>query len=288
MKRRQFLTKGTIGMASLGIMAHVPNNLFATTYGKLVTMPIGFQSYVLREDIGKDLTGTLKKMAEMGYEYVEMCSPKGYMGPFEPLVKYSGAELKTMIADTGMKCNSSHFTFGELKDSLDERIEFAQQMELDYMILAFGLNAATPDELKENCAALNRIGETVKKGGMITGFHNHAIEFEHKFHDKLVYDIIMEELDPELVKMQYQTQPITLGVQGSKYFNKYPGRFISAHLQDYSKADKTKEIPIGQGIADWNDFFAAAEKGGVRIVYVEMDSNPTGVFEDSITYLKNL
>lgn len=287
MKRRNFITKGTMGAASLGLLSHIPASAFTMANAKIVTMPIGFQSYVLREDIGKDLVGTLNKMKKMGYEYVEMCSPKGYMGPFEPLAKYSGTEIKKMIDGTGMKCNSSHFTFGELKENLDERIDFAQQIELDHMILAFGLNAATPDELKENCATLNAIGKKVKEGGMLTGFHNHAIEFEHKFHDKLVYDIIMEELDPDLVKMQYQTQAITMGVLGSSYFNKYPGRFISAHLQDYAKDDKTKEVAIGSGFSDWNDFFAAAEKGGIEVVYVEMDTNP-GAFEDSAKFLNNL
>ena len=287
MKRRQFITKGSTAMAAIGIMPALPTNIFEASDGKMVTMPIGFQSYVLRERIGKDLTGTLNELKGFGYEYVEMCSPSGYKGGFEPLVKYSGTALKKMITDTGMSCNSSHFTFDELKTNLDDRIEWANQMELDHMILAFGLNAATPDELKENCAALNAIGEKVKAGGMITGFHNHSIEFEHKFHDKLVYDIILEELNPDLVKMQYQTEAIKMGVKGSTYFNKYPGRFISAHLQDYSKGDKTKEVALGQGFSDWQDFFAAAEKGGLGVVYVEMDTNP-GAFKDSAVYLKNL
>ncbi len=102
-----------------------------------------------------------------------------------------------------------------------------------------------------------------------------------------MYDILLEELDPNLVKMQYQTQVITMGIKGSTYFNKYPGRFISAHLQDYDKNDTSKEIALGQGISDWKDFFKAAEKGGLQIVYVEMESNP-GTLADSVTYLKNL
>lgn len=145
-------------MASLGLMTGMPSNLFAASNTKLVNMPIGFQTYVLREEIGKDFIGTLNKMAKMGYEYVEMCSPKGYMGPFEPLTKFSGTELKKMISDSGMKCNSSHFQFSELKEHLDDRIDFSQQLGLEHMILAFGLNAATPDELKKNCADLNAIG----------------------------------------------------------------------------------------------------------------------------------
>lgn len=287
MKRRQFLSKGTTAMAGMGIMTAMPTTLFGSANYEMVTMPIGFQSYVLREEIGKDLQGTLQEMKGLGYAYVEMCSPSGYKGPFEPLAKYSGKELKKMITDTGMSCNSSHFTFDELKNNLDDRIDWANQMGLEHMVLAYGLNGATLDEIKENCAALNAIGEKVKAGGMVTGFHNHSIEFEHKFHDKLVYDIILEELNPDLVKMQYQTQPITMGIQGSTYFNKYPGRFISAHLQDYSKTDNTKEIALGQGIADWPDFFAAAEKGGLDVVYVEMESNP-GTLKESVGYLKSL
>ncbi len=274
-------------MASVGILSQLPTTIFAATKGKLVAMPIGFQSYVLREDIGKDLTGTLNKMAGMGYEYVELCSPKGYMGPFEPLAKYSGKELMQKITDTGMKCNSSHFTWDEMNENLDERIEFANEMGLDHFVASGGLHSETLDELKEKCAHMNAMGERIKKAGMIAGFHNHVVEFETKFNGKYEYDEILELLDPEVVKMQYQTQPITLGIQGSTYFNKFPGRFISTHMQDYDPDDTTKEIALGQGIADWKDFFAAAKKGGVQIAYVEMESNP-GTLRDSIAYLESL
>ena len=99
------MTKGTKGAFSVGILSQMPQSLFAATDSNLVTMPIGFQSYVLRGEIGKDIVGTLNKTKAMGYEYVEMCSPSGYMGPFEPLAKHSGKELKKIIKDCGMKCN---------------------------------------------------------------------------------------------------------------------------------------------------------------------------------------
>ncbi len=274
-------------MTSLGILAHIPMNIFASVSKKLVNMPIGFQSYVLREDIGKDITGTLNEMKTLGYEYVEMCSPKGYMGPFEPLAKYSGKELMQLIDNTGMKCNSSHFTWDEMEKNLDERLEFANEMGLEHFVASGGLHSETMDELKVKCDKLNSMGEKIKNAGMIAGFHNHAAEFETKFDGKYEYDVILELLDPEVVKMQYQTQPITMGVQGSTYFNKFPGRFISTHMQDYDPNDTTKEIALGQGIADWKDFFASAAKGGVQVAYVEMESNP-GTLKDSIAYLKEL
>ncbi len=283
MKRRKFITQTTAGLTAVGMLSHIPHSLFGSMK---IPMPIGFQSYVLREDIGKDITATLNKMSGMGYEYVEMCSPSGYKGPFEPLVKYSGSELKTLIEDTGMKCTSSHFTFPELKNNLDERIEFSKALGLNDMVLSYGLHADTIDEVKANCALLNEIGEKVKSAGMTAGFHNHDQEFKIKFDGRPAYDIILEELDPDLVKMQFQTQVITLGYKASDYFKKYPGRFISAHLQDYSKSDNSKEIALGNGIADWPDFFEAAGTGGIKVVYVEMESNPA-TLRDSAKYLTN-
>jgi len=287
MKRRKFLTKSTMGAASVGLLSHIPQAIYAATTAKSIKQPIGFQSYVLREEIGKDLVGTLKKMVDYGYEYVEMCSPLGYKGPFEPLVKHSGTELKKIIEDCGIGCVSSHFTMNEMRTNLDERIDFANQMGLKHFVCSGGLDAPTLDEVKAKCAEMNAMGEKIKKAGMVAGYHNHTVEFEHEFEGKPEYEFLLEELDPNLVKMQFQTAVITLGYKGATYFKKHPGRFISAHLQDYDKNDTTKEIVLGQGIYDWPEFFEASEQGGLEIVYVEMESNP-GTLKDSITYLKNL
>jgi hypothetical protein len=100
---------------------------------------------------------------------------------------------------------------------------------------------------------------------------------------ELIYDAIMGSLDGHLVKMQFQTEVITLGYKASTYFKKYPGRFISAHLSDWS-TDK-KYVPIGQGVIDWKEFFAAAKIGGVKNFFVEM---PPENFKDSATYIHGL
>jgi sugar phosphate isomerase/epimerase len=286
MKRRNFLTKSTLGAASLGIISQFPARMFANTGTKLVKIPIGFQSYVLREEIGKDITATLKEMKALGYEYVEMCSPSGYMGPFEPLAKYSGMELKGLIEDTGMGCISSHFTLKEMRNNLDERIDFANQLGLKHFVLSSGLDAPSLDEIKSKCGELNAMGEKISAAGMTAAFHNHDAEFKHSLDGRYVYDILLEELDPGVVKMQYQTQVIKMGIKGSDYFKKFPGRFVSAHLQDYDK-ESGNETVLGQGISDWTDFFEAAPKGGLQIVYVEMESNP-GTLAGSVDYLKGL
>jgi sugar phosphate isomerase/epimerase len=128
----------------------------------------------------------------------------------------------------------------------------------------------------------NEIAGKIRKAGMKTALHNHTKEFE-MLDGELIYDAIMGALDGDLVKMQFQTEVITLGYKASTYFNKYPGRFISAHLSDWT-ADK-KVVPVGQGIIDWKEFFSAAKTGGVKNFFVEM---PLETLKDSAAFIHHL
>jgi len=252
-------------------------------------MPIGFQSYVFRDVIGKEPEETMKRLAGYGYQNVEWCSPKGYQGDFAPLAKYSGKELKKITNDSGLQTTSCHFTWKEITDeaSLAERIEFANQLGLKTMVCSGGLMSKTEDEVKKRCDQMNHVGEMVKKAGMIAGYHNHNGEFDEKFDGRPQYDLMLEHLDPSLVKMQFQVAAITSGYKAQDYFRKFPGRFISAHLQDYSPADHKKEVVMGTGIVDWKDFFAAAKVGGLKYIFVEMESDPT-VMQGCVNYIKNM
>ena len=129
---------------------------------------------------------------------------------------------------------------------------------------------------------VKKAAEKVKAAGMQAGFHNHATEFG-MLDGKLIYDELMKRLDPKLVKMQFQTEVINLGYKAADYFKKYPNRFISSHLSDWT-SDK-KQAPIGKGVIDWKDFFAAAKTGGVKYFFVEMDPE---TFGPSIAYRKQL
>jgi len=239
----------------------------------------------VKETLGKDLTGTLKMMANQGYKLIEMCSPKGYatLG-FGSLASMKTADLKSMINDAGLSCPSCHFGSGELFDDLDGRIEWSQQMELTQMICStFWLpKTATLKDYQDAAAKLNKSAEKIKKAGMQAGFHNHEFEF-NKLDGQLIYDALMATFDPDLVKMQFQTEVINLGYKAADYFKKYPGRFVSSHLSDWT-ADK-KEVPIGQGVIDWKEFFAAAKTGGVKNFFVEMAPDK---FKDSASYIAKL
>jgi sugar phosphate isomerase/epimerase len=126
---------------------------------------------------------------------------------------------------------------------------------------------ATLSDYQSSADKLNKAAEKIKRAGMQTGFHNHEFEFA-TLDGLLIYDALMERFDPQLVKMQFQTEVINLGYKAADYFKKYPGRFISSHLSDWT-ADK-KEVPIGKGVIDWKEFFAAAKTGGVQNIFVEM------------------
>ena len=278
--RRNFL-KNTAALADgTALLSQLPLNSFGA--GKVGPKDFGFQVWTVREDLVKDFPGTLKKMAKLGYTQVEMCSPLGYTSSgFGPLNSMSGKEMKKIIDGTGLKCISSHYGMGELRDSLDNRIEWAKGLEMKQMICSsFWLPEGTMDDYLKACDELNKIGEKTKAAGIQMGFHNHNMEFEKK-DGKLIYDALMERLDPDLVKMQFQVAVIDIGYKAADYFRKYPGRFISAHLADWSEKDK-KQVPIGQGVVDWKDLFEAAKTGGVKNFFVEMDPE---TFKPSAEYL---
>ncbi len=80
----------------------------------------------------------------------------------------------------------------------------------------------------------------------------------------------MGKLEPKLVKMQFQVSVVRLGYEAADFMTKYPGRFCSMHLQDWSSTEN-KEVPVGTASVDWKKLFAAAKKGGVKNYFVEMD-----------------
>ena len=283
--RKDFITKASFGFGGAIALSQLPLSVFAETDPVWLNQQIGFQTYPIREMIVKDFPGTLKLMAGQGYQLVEMCSPQGYVtSGFGPLADIKPAEMKRIIEDAGLDCPSCHFTFPELTDKLEERIEFANQLGLSQMICStFWLpKTATLNDYLASADKLNKSAEKIKKAGMQAGFHNHEFEFA-KLDNQLIYDALMARFDPSLVKMQFQTEVINLGYKASTYFDKYPGRFISAHLSDWT-ADK-KEVPIGQGIIDWKEFFIAAKTGGVQNFFVEMKFDN---LKDSATYIHHL
>jgi sugar phosphate isomerase/epimerase len=281
--RREFMGQGAIGLGGMLAFSQLPSVLRANAMAGY-THPIGFQSYAIKDQLGKDFPGTMKMMAGMGYQLVEMCYPPGYATyGFGPLVGMKASDMRHMIDDSGLHCPSCHFIIGDLTDNLDKSIEFAHELGLTQMICpGFDVPGTSLSDYKVAAEKFNRIAEKIKSAGMQAGYHNHNGEFA-VLDGELIYDAIMAVLDGDLVKMQFQTEVIYLGYKASTYFLKYPGRFISAHLSDWT-ADK-KSVPIGQGVIDWKEFFETAKIGGVQNFFVEMKEEN---LKDSAAYIHRL
>lgn len=280
--RRRFLGRSASGIAAAGCLSGGARGLSADPLG----LPIGCQVYPVREALGKDFEGTLRQIAAIGYRMIEMCSPPGYeKSGFAPLVNMKAPEMRLTIRAAGLGCESCHYQFRELKENLEDRVAYAKDLGLKQMIVStFGLRPdATLGEWARAAAEANKIGEQTQKAGIQLGFHNHNFEFK-EIEGVLVCDKLMSALDPKLVKMQIQVSVISLGYEAATFFTKYPGRFISLHLQDWSATEK-KQVPVGQGVVDWKKLFTAAKTGGVKNYFVELNMD---ALKASYPYLHEL
>ena len=139
------------------------------------------------------------------------------------------------------------------------------------------------DDVKRAADEYNKIAEHTAHAGMQQGLHNEGFELS-TVDGKRTYDVLFGLLDPKLVKFQFQVSTISQGYDAADYFNKYPGRFISMHVQGWSAKTK-KIVAIGQGTLDWKKIFTAAKTGGIKNYFVEMDLE---LMRESVPYLRSL
>jgi sugar phosphate isomerase/epimerase len=280
--RRTFFKNAATGAAVAGLLSAGARELHANPLG----MPIGCQTYPVRKMIAQDFPGTIKQLADAGFQRIELCSPVGYAdGGFGGLAKYKGAELRKIFSDLGVKCESSHFSIQELRKDQAGRIAWAKDVGLTQMLVPSldGPRNPTMDDVKKAADEYNKMGEQAAQAGIRQGLHNENFELT-TVDGKRTYDILIELLDPKLVNFQFQVSTINRGYDAAEYFTKYPGRFFSMHVQGWSAATK-KTTAVGQGTLDWKKIFTAAKTGGLKNYFVEMDLE---LMKASVPYLRNL
>ena len=278
--RRDFIRK-TSAAAATGILLS-GKMLRANPLG----LPIGCQTWPVRNLIAQDFPGTLKRLAQSGFESVELCSPVGYADSgFAGLGKYKPAELKRILTDAGVTSISSHFTIQELRANQEDRIAWASGLGLKQMMVPTLAGPARPtmDDVKHAADEYNRMGEKAAQAGIQQGLHNEGFELT-SVAGKRTYDLLFGLLDPKLVKFQFQVSTISAGFDAAEYFTRYPGRFISMHVQGWS-AKTRKIVPVGQGTLDWKKIFTAAKTGGIQNYFVEMELR---MMQVSVPYLRRL
>jgi len=249
-------------------------------------MPIGCQTWPVRDMIAKDFRGTIKQLADVGFQSIELCSPLGYAEyGFGGLAKYKGAELRRILGDAGVTCVSSHFGMDELRKNQQASIEWAKDVGLTQMLVASlgGPENPTMDEVRRSADEYNKMAEQAATAGIQQGLHNENFELS-TVDGRRTYDVLFELLDPRLVKFQFQVSTISRGFDAAEYFTKYPGRFISMHVQGWS-AETKKVTAVGQDSLDWKKIFTAAKSGGIKNYFVEMKLD---MMKASVPYLRNL
>ena len=280
--RREFFQKASTTAAVAGFLSASARVLRANPLG----LPIGCQTWPVREMIAKDFPGTIKQLAEAGFQTIELCSPVGYEDSgFAGLAKYTAAELRKILGDAGVSCVSSHFGIEELRKNQEGRIAWAKEIGLTQMIVPSldGPKNPTMDDVKRAADEYNKIGERAASAGIQQGLHNEDFELS-MVGGQRTYDLLFGLLDPKLVKFQFQVSTISQGYDAAEYLTKYPGRFLSMHVQGWSA--KTRKIaPVGQDTLDWKKIFTAAKTGGIKNYFVEMNLE---MMKASVPYLRNL
>ncbi len=276
--RREFFKIAATDAAVAGFLAAGVIELHADPLG----LPIGSQTYPHRAMLKQDFPGLMKILADLGIKRIELCSPFGY-ADFAGLAK--AAEVKKVLADHGLVCESAHFSMKELRQTQEASIAWAKEVGIKQMVTAtLGAgNNPTMDDVKRAADEYNKIAAAAAKAGIQQGLHNEGFEVS-SVDGKRTYDILMELLDPKLVKFQFQMSTIRQGFDAAEYFKKYPGRFNSMHLQDWNAENKTI-VAVGKGTIDWKKVFTAAKTGGVKSYFIEQNMDMT---KDGVAFLKSL
>jgi sugar phosphate isomerase/epimerase len=288
--RREFLKQSAATSAAAAFLPSFAREMQMNPLG----LPIGSQTWPHRQRIKDgDFAGLCRDMAALGIGSIELCSP-GYP-------EFSGlADAKAtrkIIEDHGLTCPSAHVTLGELHNGQQQVIDWAHGIGMTQMGTAT-LNGkvengvATMDVVKRAADEYNRISEAASKAGLQQFLHDEGFEMA-KVDGRLVYQVLLELLDPKLVKMQFQMSAMRTVGDPVTYFEQHPGRFISMHLQGVdlnapapaAGGQRPPAVAVGKDSLDWPKIFAAAKAGGVKNYFLEQSWDLT---VQGAAYLKTL
>ena len=194
--------------------------LLANPFGK----PVGLQLYTLRDELEKDMAGTLKQVAAIGIKEVELYDLYGK----------TAAEFAQILKDDGLTAPSGHYMTKHLHGNWEKEIENAKTIGMKYMVNAIldPEERKSFDDWKHLAELFNKAGEQTSKAGIQYCYHNHNFEFQ-KYGDTTAYDYLLKTLDPKLVKFEMDCFWVThAGQDPVAYFKKYPGRFPLLHIKD--------------------------------------------------------
>jgi sugar phosphate isomerase/epimerase len=283
--RQDFLKAGALAVTS----AFLPR---FDMLAKPATSNLGLQLYTLRNELPKDLEGTLKKVAEIGYKEVELF---GYSDG-----KFFGktpAEFKSLLKSLGLSAPSGHYTTGNtmknmkgtLTNDWKRAVDDAATLGQKYMVCAFLFpQERSVDDYKRHAELFNKSAETCKAAGIQFAYHNHDFEFKPEG-GQLPYDILVNNTDPKLVQLELDLYWATIAGQDPvALFKKHPGRFPLWHVKDIAKTPEREFAEVGTGSIDFQRIFDAKKTAGLTHYFVEQDVCKRPPLESIAISYKNL
>jgi len=247
---------------------------------------LGVQLYTVRQEAERDLPAVLEAIRKIGYTEVET---------YWDIYGHPAAELRRMISDHGLKVPSGHFNY----DGLESKIDYAKSLGVEYVICPMLPESMwfTLDGYKRAADQFNTWGEKIHRAGMQFGFHNHNYEFR-RFGDTTGFATMMKRCDPRLVCIEMDCYWIEqAGGDSLQMFQQYGNRIKLLHLKDRKPGFPTTQVKdaaaehfteVGAGTVHWQEILAAAEKNGVKHLFVERDSGDLPAMESLRISFQNL
>lgn len=296
MVKPKLINRGEFIFHSASLMSAYLLALHGFKTGSAAKYKMGLQLFTIRKPLADDLTGSIKKIASIGYED---CETYGYDPVQGNYYGMKASAFKQLLADNNIITTSGHYDFTKFFDKpgdammqyADQCIEGAHALGQRYITWPW-LDPAfrTIDNFKLLATKLNSIGERVNKAGLGFAYHNHDFEFtDHGGRNG--YDIIMKETDPALVKLQMDLYWVMHSSKRSpaELFSLQPGRFVMWHIKDMDKVTRDYS-ELGNGSIDFTVIMPEASHAGLQYYYIEQGGNfakdPVQSITDSAAYFK--
>ncbi len=288
--RRTFIAQSAAAVAATVLPL---NNFSMPLFSKY---KMGLQLFSIRGPLSKDVTGTIKAVAAIGYED---CETYGYDPEKNTYYGMKAPAFKQLLTDNNLIATSGHYDFtkyfnkpeAELMHFVDQCIVGAHSIGQKYITWPW-LDPAfrSRDNFKILAGKLNTIGERINKAGIGFAYHNHDFEFVD-YDGENGYDIIMRDTDPSLVKLQIDLYWVMRDskLSPAELISKQPGRFVMWHIKDMDK--KTRDYSeLGNGSIDYTIIIPEASRAGLQYYYLEQGGNfaksPMQSVTDSADYFK--
>jgi len=236
-------------------------------------LPIGLELFSVRQELAKDLNGTLEAVAKMGYQDVEFYSPYYNWTPER------AKEVRKLMDDIGLRCMSTHNSASSLTpDGIQKAIDLNSIIGSKMIIMASAGKVAGLDGWKTVADQLTAAAEKLKPLGMRTGFHNHLTEFQ-PIDGKLPMEVLAANTPKNVVLQLDVGTCLEAGLDPIKWINSNPGRIAALHLKDWKPGDGY-QVLFGEGNGNWKAILDAAEsKGGAEFYLIEQEGSRFPPFE---------